>query len=209
MRRVSNTFDFRPDAQWLICESLMKKCLFFAILPSFLVLIAATTPVAQQARLSEYQIKATYLFNFGRFVTWPESTAEGKNDSFGVCVLGQDPFGSTLDSIFAGETLDGKPVAIRRLAKPQDAADCHILFISSTEESHLKMILAALDAPGTLTVSDMPGFADRGGMIQFVFEGNRIRFEVNLTSAQSSKLVLSSELLKVASTVKGNVPSGQ
>jgi hypothetical protein len=209
MRRVLNIFGFRADAPRLIYEPLVRVRLCFAMLLVLTVLLAATDSTAQQPRLREYQIKATYLYNFGRFVKWPESPAAGKNDAFGVCVLGQDPFGPALDSTFAGETLDGKPVAIRRLAKPQDAAGCHILFISSTEESHLKVILAALDDAGTLTVSDMPGFAEQGGMIQFVFDGNKIRFEVNLARAQSSRLVLSSELLKVASTVRGTTPPGE
>jgi hypothetical protein len=80
--------------------------------------------------------------------------------------------------------------------------ECRILFISSSEEKHLKEILAALDSNGVLTVSDMPGFTRRGGMIQFLLEGDKVRFEVNLASAENSKLVLSSELLKVAASVR-------
>ena len=117
-------------------------------------------------------------------------------------MFGQDPFGAILDSTLAGETLDGKPVVLRRISKPQDAMECRILFISSTEEKHLKEILAALDRDGVLTVSDMPGFTRRGGMIQFVLDGDKVRFEVNLASAENSKLVLSSELLKVAASVR-------
>src|SRR6266446_7048892 len=160
--------------------------------------------LAQQPKPNEYQVKATYLYNFGRFAKWPEAVPAGKGDSFSVCVLGQDPFGSILDSTLAGEALDGKPVVLRRLSKPQDAGECRILFISSTEEKHLKEILTALDENGVLTVSDMPGFARRGGMIQFVLEGDRVRFEINLASAESARLVLSSELLKVAASVKRN-----
>jgi hypothetical protein len=183
--------------------------LCFALALFLSAAIAARGLDAQQPGLNEYKIKATYLYNFGRFVRWPEDLSSGKTDSFGVCVLGQDPFGPTLDSTFAGEKLDGKRVVIRRVARLQDPAGCRILFISSTEEAHLKAIFAALDDAGTLTVSDMPDFTERGGMIQFVFEGSKIRFKVNLASAESSKLVLSSELLKVASTVKGNVRPGE
>ncbi len=101
-----------------------------------------------------------------------------------------------------------EPVALRRISKPQDAGECRILFISSIEEKHLKEILTALDESGVLTVSDMPGFTRRGGMIQFVLEGDRVRFEINLASAESARLVLSSELLKVAASVKRNVGRG-
>jgi hypothetical protein len=171
-------------------------------------LLAGTILSAQQPRPNEYQVKATYLYNFGRFVKWPETVPAGKGDSFSVCVLGQDPFGTILDSTLAGEALDGKPVVLRRLFKPQDAGECRILFISATEEKHLKEILTTLDESGVLTVSDMPGFTKRGGMIQFVLEGDRVRFEINLTSAESARLVLSSELLKVATSVKRNGRSG-
>jgi hypothetical protein len=163
---------------------------------------------AQQSKPSEYQVKAAYLYNFGRFVKWPAGVAAGKGDSFPICVLGQDPFGSILDSTLAGEALDGKPVVVKRTAKLQDAADCRILFVSSTEEHHLKEILAAIDQAGVLTVSDIPEFSRRGGMIQFVVEGDKVRFEINLASAESARLVLSSELLKVAAAVRRNARSG-
>jgi hypothetical protein len=185
-------------ARWLVvlCSVVAMAC----------SLLSAAFLSAQQP--NEYQVKATYLYNFGRFVKWPGPLTTGKADSFSVCVLGQDPFGSILDSTLSGESLDGKPVVLRRITKPQEAADCRILFISSAEEKHLKEILTVLDESGVLTVSDMPGFTKRGGMIQFVLEGDRIRFEINLASAESAKLVLSSELLKVASSVKRNGRSG-
>ncbi len=173
-----------------------------------LLLLATTGLLAQQQKPSEYQVKATYLYNFGRFVRWPGTVSAGKGDSFSVCVIGQDPFGSILDSTLAGEALDGKPVVLRRISKPQDAGECRILFISSTEEKHLSEILTALNQSGVLTVSDMPGFTRHGGMIQFVLEGDRVRFEINLASAENARLVLSSELLKVAASVKRNGRSG-
>jgi len=187
---------FQP--RWLPLAGVMVVLAFFV----------TTGLLAQQPKPNEYQVKATYLYNFGRFVKWPGTVPAGKGDSFSVCVLGQDPFGSILDSTLAGEAVDGKPVVLRRISKPQDAGKCRILFISSTEERHLKEILTALDECGVLTVSDMPGFTRRGGMIQFVLEGDRVRFEINLASAESARLVLSSELLKVAASVKRNGRSG-
>jgi hypothetical protein len=123
-------------------------------------------------------------------------------------MLGQDPFGSTLDSTLTGESLDGKPVEVRRISKAQDAGDCRILFISSAEENHLKQILAALEKTSVLTVSDIPDFARQGGMIQFVLEGSKVRFEINLTSAEAAKLIVSAELLKVAANVRKSEQPG-
>ena len=86
--------------------------------------------------------------------------------------------------------------------KPQDAVSCRVLYISSSEDSRLKEILAALDKSGVLTVSDIPQFSQRGGMIEFTLQGNNVRFEVNLAIAENTGLTLSSELLKVAVTVR-------
>jgi hypothetical protein len=163
---------------------------------------------AQQPKVTENQVKATYLYNFGRFVQWPPNVAAAQDNSFPICVLGQDPFGPTLDSTLAGESLDGKPVVARRISRAQEVGDCRILFISSTEENHLKQILAALENTLVLTVSDMPDFSRRGGMIQFVLEGSRVRFEINLASAEAAKLSVSAELLKVAVTVRKNGQPG-
>jgi len=131
-----------------------------------------------------------------------------KSDSFPICVLGQDPFGPALDTIVAGETIGGKAVLAKRVLKPQDAVSCRVLYISSSEETRLREVLAGLDKAAVLTVSDIPQFSQRGGMIQFVQESNKIRFEVNLASAEDAGLTLSSELLKVAVLVRKNSQPG-
>src|SRR5258706_6719516 len=172
-------------------------------------LFLGTTLVgAQQPKRKEYEVKAAYLYNFGRFVRWPGNVPTAQDKSFSICILGQDPFGPTLDATLVGESLDGKPVVVRRISRAQDVGDCRILFISSTEENHLKQILAALENALVLTVSDMPDFSRRGGMIQFVLEGSRVRFEINLASAEAAELVVSAELLQVASTVRKNAQPG-
>jgi len=192
------------------CVSNRRPCASRCVtaLIALFALLHITVLEAQQPKVSEYQVKATYLYNFGRFVQWPPNATIAKGDSFSICVLGQDPFGPSLDSTLAGETLDGKPLTAKRISTPRDAGECRILFISSTEENHLKEILAALDESSILTVSDMPAFSRRGGMIQFVLEGGKVRFEINLAKAETAKLTLSSELLKVATTVRRNVREG-
>jgi hypothetical protein len=122
--------------------------------------------------------------------------------------LGDDSFGSTLKTTISGESINGKRVLVNFVARPQDAVSCRILFISSSQQSRLKEILAELDNTSVLTVSDMPEFTRRGGMIQFVVEANKIRFQVNLTSAERTGLTLSSQLLKVAIDVKRSTQSG-
>jgi hypothetical protein len=171
-------------------------------------LIVAPSMQGQHAKPTEYEVKATYLYNFSRFVEWPARAARAQGDSFAICVLGQDPFGPALNAILADETVAGKSVIAKAIPAPQDAANCRVLFISSSEGSRLKQILAALGDASVLTVSDLPEFTRRGGMVQFVLEGNRVRFEVNLATAEHAGLTLSSELLKVATNVRRNGQPG-
>ncbi len=162
----------------------------------------------QHAKPTEYEVKATYLYNFSRFVEWPAKVARAQGDSFAICVLGQDPFGPALNAILADETVAGKSVVAKAIPAPQEAENCRVLFISSSEGSRLKQILAALGDASVLTVSDLPDFTRRGGMVQFVLEGNRVRFEVNLATAKRAGLTLSSELLKVATNVRRTAQPG-
>lgn len=147
---------------------------------------------------TEYQVKAAYLYNFGKFVQWPAKAPTAPGGLFAICVLGQDPFGPILDATVAGETIDGRSVVAKRISRAQDAADCRILFISSSEDDELGEILAALDKTSVLTVSDIPEFTRRGGIIHLVLDGNKVRFEVNLAVAERAGLSLSSQLLKLA-----------
>jgi hypothetical protein len=164
--------------------------------------------VLGQQKPTDYQVKAAYLYNFGRFVEWPAKVAAAKDDSFTVCVLGEDPFGPALDATLAGETMNGKSVVARRISAPEESSNCQILFVSSAEDRRIDKIIGALKKEAVLTVSDMPRFSQRGGMIQFLLEGNRVRFEVNLSAAQRAGLTLSSELLKIATTVRRNSSAG-
>ena len=183
---------------------------FFHCTPALVItwiVIAAPCLHAQKSGPTENEVKSAYLYNFGKFVEWP-AKATSVRESFPICVLGDDNFGSTLETIIAGESINDKKVLVKRVAKPQDAVSCRILFISSSEQNQLKEILAALDNTSVLTVSDTPQFTRRGGMIQFVVEANKVRFEVNLTSAERAGLTLSSQLLKVAIDVKRSAQSG-
>jgi YfiR/HmsC-like len=165
------------------------------------MLLAGSNALAQQ-KPNEYQVKAVYLYNFGRFVEWPAKVTDSKNRPFTICVLGEDPFGPALETTLAGETIGDQKVAAKRISSLQESIDCQILFISSSEASRLNQIIDILDKRAVLTVSDIPRFSQRNGMIQFVLEENRIRFEVNLAATQRVGLTLSSELLKVATAVR-------
>lgn len=168
------------------------------------VLLATVLSIrAMSGAPTEYEVKAAYLSNFGSFVEWPSKTAAKSVPNFAICVLGMDPFGRALDQAIAGQSINGRSVIARRVSTPEQAAGCRVLFISASEDASLNTVLASLGNAGILTVSDMPQFVERGGMIGFVVQDNRVRFEVNLAAAKSAGLTLSSQLLKLASHVKG------
>jgi hypothetical protein len=121
--------------------------------------------------------------------------------------LGEDPFGPVLDATARGEKIDERPVTARRIRNAEEATDCQVLYIARSEQGQSRKIISALSKSRVLTVSDMPDFIAQGGIIQFTMSGNRVRFEVNLDAAQASGLILSSELLKVASVVHGKTQS--
>ena len=174
-----------------------RVCLIAAIV------VAGVCDVSGQERArTEYEIKAAYLYTFGRFVEWPARSPRREARTFDICVLGVDPFGSVLDSTVKNVMMQGRSVVARRIAAPADAGGCHILFISASEERQVATIVGALARADVLTVSDMPQFVGRGGMIQFVNAGSRVRFEISLPPAQDAGLTLSSELLRVASVVR-------
>jgi hypothetical protein len=164
-------------------------------------------PYAQARKALESEVKAVYLLNFGRFATWP-SSAGSSSDVFSLCVLGPDPFGPTLEAAVAGEAIDGKSVVVKRIAKPEDTGPCRVLFVSPSADKQLAHILHVVENAAVLTVSDMPEFASRGGMIQLVSVNTRVRFEVNLPAVEQAGLALSSELLKVAVAVRGSNKPG-
>jgi hypothetical protein len=174
-----------------------------AALAAACALLSLPHPQTRGAAQTEYEIKAAYLYNFGRFVQWTANATSAQARSFELCVLGKDPFGPALYNTVAGESIGGKYVVAKGVSAPQDARDCREVFISSSEDSQLAEILPALDEARALTVSDMPEFAQRGGMIGLVSENNRVRFEVNLTAARRAGLSFSSQLLKVATKVIG------
>lgn len=172
-----------------------------------LAVLLSSGALGQGSKPTEYQVKAVYIYNFSRFVEWPSKPGQVV-DGFIICVLGQDPFGQSLNNTLANVTIAGKKVAVKRISAPQEAENCRVLFISGSEEKRLKQILEVLNGASVLTVSDMPEFTERGGMMQFVWDGDRVRFEVNLATAEHAGLSLSSELLKVAVNVKGPGPKG-
>jgi hypothetical protein len=153
---------------------------------------------------SQYDVQAIYLYNFAKFVRWPA----GSRGTLDICVAGEKNYIDTLSRVVTGERIDTRPLSVRAVQRPEDEAGCGILFIGVSEKERLGSLLAAAAGRPVLTVSDIPGFLDRGGMIQFLTISNRVRFSVDLQPALRSGIALSSELLKVAVDVRGQPTGG-
>jgi hypothetical protein len=168
--------------------------------------ILLALPLAAQApRPSQDDVQATYLYQFTRFVRW---TTAAPDRPLALCVAGQAAYIEALKKTVAGESIDGRPLAVRPIRRPDEVTGCDVLFIGASAKDALDPLLAAASGKPILTVSDSPGFLDRGGMIQFLLIDNRVRFAVDLRPVQTSGLSLSSELLKVAVTVNGKPTAG-
>ncbi len=150
---------------------------------------------------SEYQLKAAFLLNFGKFTEWPSGTLEAA-PAMQLCVLGKDPFGGDLDKIVENQSIHGRPIQVVRISGAQKLKDCRILYVSAPEEPKFRQLLPSAQRTKTLTVSDSPQFIENGGMIQLFVEQQHVAFSVNLKMAEGAGLKISSKLLQIAKSVK-------
>ena len=154
----------------------------------------------------EYKVKAAFLYNFAKFVEWPDEAFADDNTPMTIGILGEDPFGNILEQTIKGKTVKSRKLKIERFKQISDVDTCHILFISSSEEKHLTEVLEFLKDSDLLTVGEMKRFAHSGGIINFIIEENRIHFEINIDAASRAQLKISSNLLKLAKIVRSKRP---
>ena len=168
------------------------------------LLLAASIPVrvqSQPASPTEYEVKAAFLYNFGRFVSWPHEAFEDSSAALVIGLLGQDPFGATIDAMVGDKKLQGRPVRIRRFESYPGPASCHILFTTWSDPEPLRRLFAALGESPVLTVGESAEFAALGGIVRFFLEENKVRFEVNSAAAERAALTISSKMLRLAHKV--------
>ena len=159
---------------------------------------------ASAERPSQSDVEAAYLYNFGRFVSWPSAGSQGPMT---ICVAGQESFAQELSSLVSGEKIRGQLIQVKRVWRPGAADGCAILFVGH-DVPYLSGYLTATRGKPVLTVGDAPDFLRQGGIIQFLLQGDHVRFSVNLVAANQNRLKLSSELLKVAVSVTGKPAGG-
>jgi len=154
------------------------------------------------AQGKEYQLKAAFLFNFAQFVDWPSTAYASDKATFRIGVLGDNPFGTSLSHTISGESIKAHKMEVVTGGSLEELKGCQMIFISKSERGQIDDILGKLDSGPVLTVSEMDGFAQKGGMINFFLDGSKVRFEVNPDAAKKCGLKISSQVLSLGKLVK-------
>ena len=171
-----------------------------AVVLAFLV----TCSLPGQARPSQYDVEAAYLLDFGKFLRSSGESQALRRTTFDVCIVGHDSLGRSIDRLAANEAIDGREVRVLRGVAPLQARTCAIAFIPDGDDEAIREDLRVFSGRDVLTVSDAPHFLNNGGMIQFVLQKDHVRFAVNLDALRKTRLVLSSQLIRVALYVIGH-----
>ena len=169
------------------------------------LLLTAVWLTAGAARLgaqevSEFDLKAVFLYRFAGFVDWPVQDEGGRDGAFTVGVVGTDPFGTALDAL-TERSVAGRPIEVLRFPDVEDLVPTDILYVSPSEDRRLDQVIRAVGGRNTLTVGDSPDFLDAGGMIRFVTRDRRIHLEINRCAAEVEGFRIDARLLQVADRV--------
>ncbi len=183
--------------------ALVRARLLLLAALSFVSPFSGGLPAARAAPpLTEYEVKAVYLYHLARFIEWPPQAHAAPGDLLVIGVIGADPFGRLLDETVQDPSVqEDQRLVVRRFASLEEVPHANILFISSSEAERLPQILKTLEGASVLTVGEMDRFAERGGMVALRLEDKKVRFDINLGAAQRAGLKLSSHLLKLARIV--------
>jgi len=161
-------------------------------------LLATPCAGVRAAPPTEYEVKAAFIHNIAKFVEWPVALpASGRAR---LCLLGDDPSGGTFD-VLQGKQVDKANWEVVKVDAGSSLKACRVLFIAASERADLGRILAGMADSPVLTVGDTAGYAERGVMVNFYPEGSRVRFEINRAAAARARLVISSQLLRLARLV--------
>lgn len=156
---------------------------------------------AETAVQRECEIKAAYLYNFINYIDWPENAFPAPGGTITIGIVGQSEFDAALNTL-NGKQAKGRTVALKQITDTKDFDQCQIVFINASEKERLPQLLEKLKGSRVLSVSEIDGFAEQGGIINFISEHNKVRFEINPDAARRLGLNISSELLKLAKVVK-------
>ena len=179
----------------------LTRQLGVASLIALAILGACVVRSAADASL-EYRVKAAFLYNFAKFVTWPDQVFPAADTPVVFCLAGEDPFQELLDTTTKERKVEGRQIEIRRLTVDAPLAGCHLVFSSETDGTRVAHVLQRATGAGALTVGEAEEFLPRGGMIRLLVEEGKVRFDISTRSAERAGLKVSSQLLKLARNVE-------
>ena len=166
-----------------------------------LTLLIGPRVSAQGKATNEYEVKAAFLFHFAQFVEWPENAFREAASPLVYCTVGDDPFQGALETTFRGKAIGTHALQVKHFKQINDSQGCHVVFLGRPVKKSIVEELASLKGSPVLTVGETNQFIDENGMIGFCLEENKIRFEVNLDSAEKAHLKISAKLLTLAKRV--------
>lgn len=149
----------------------------------------------------EEEIKAAYLYNFTKFIVWPESAFTSSSSPFKSCLLTDHTNGTVADA-FRDKQIVYRSVQVLSFDSLQEIDSCQLLYIGDSDRENREKALAAVNGKPILTIGESDGFAEQGGMINFYVDGDRVLFEINVDAVNQAGLTASSRLLSLARIVK-------
>jgi hypothetical protein len=177
----------------------LTKILMLCVLAGTLPWCGVSSARGDSPRDREDKLKAAYIFNFAQFVEWPAGAFPGgANGPFVIGVVGDGSFAATLEQVVKGKTAGKREIVVKDYQNAGGVGQCNILFIGPGERNAMPALVKRAAASSILTVGDFDGFLSDAGMIRFVTEDNRLRFEVNKDAADAAQIKLGAQLLKLA-----------
>lgn len=152
------------------------------------------------------RVMAAFLYKFANYVEWPAEMFPTADTPIRIAIMGADPLAAELATMVVGRTVQGRPLAIRRIAANESIAGTHVIFIGAADAPGLRRAVQEAQGQSTLVVTDFAGALELGSMINFAFAESRLKFEIALDNAERSGLRLSSRLLAVALRVRTGAP---
>jgi hypothetical protein len=164
-------------------------------------LLAGGLSAQAESSNSGHNIKAAFIYNFAIYVDWPSESFKTQEEPFVVGVVGSDKFADLLERTLSEKTVRGHAFMVKRSAAAKSIKGCHIVFFSA-DTRDVAAGLSALSTTPTLTVGESTAFSDSGGMINFLVDDNKVRFDINTDAGRRAHLVMSSRLLSLARRVR-------
>lgn len=183
----------------LLRKSGMISLCFFILFIDILAISVAHSN-AQDTKRGEYEVKAAFIYNFLKFIEWPDKVFTDNPFTMNLCIVGENPFGNAINS-YQGDKVSNRTIAIKKSESLQDIRNCHVVFISRSEKDRIQQIMKALRGSNILSIGDTDTFEKQGVIINFSIVENKVRFNINVNAARQSGLRISSKLLKLSRAV--------